>query len=281
MLTPVDIENKEFSRVFRGFDTYEVEEFMRTLVTDYEKLYRENGELKEKNILLTEAISKYESMEEQLQSAILVAQQTAEQVKQNAYERAETIVKDAERRAAEAVDQANHSIRNLEKAYLTMQQEMNSFKAKMSALLTTYMKLLEDLPEGGQAKVFVPASAPVAAPAPKEEPAAAVTEDTVTFVMPESAMPKKAEAQPAAEEAPKAQPAVFEEPERKVNPIVEELLRKKQEACAAEAAEEAEGEDSPVFSVKKETIQKDEETGETSIDVKDLKDYDVFSDEEI
>lgn len=48
MLTPVDIENKEFNKSFRGYDIDEVEEFLQTLVTDYEKLYRENASLKEK-----------------------------------------------------------------------------------------------------------------------------------------------------------------------------------------------------------------------------------------
>ena len=46
MLTPVDIENKEFTKTFRGYDVYEVDEYMKDLVADYEKLYRENAELK-------------------------------------------------------------------------------------------------------------------------------------------------------------------------------------------------------------------------------------------
>ena len=56
MLTPIDIENKEFTKAFRGYDIYEVEEFMKNRVADYEKLYRENAELKEKNAMLGDTI---------------------------------------------------------------------------------------------------------------------------------------------------------------------------------------------------------------------------------
>ena len=46
----VFVENKEFTKAFRGYDIYEVEEFMKGLVADYEKLYRDNAELKEKGL---------------------------------------------------------------------------------------------------------------------------------------------------------------------------------------------------------------------------------------
>lgn len=296
MLTPVDIENKEFTKAFRGYDIYEVEEFMKSLVTDYEKLYRENAELKNKNASLAETIDDYKGMKETMQNAILVAQRTAEDIKQNAYERAETIIKDAERRAAEVVDKANRSIINLEKNYLAMQREMNSFKAKMASLLSTYMQMLEDLPEQPAVNKFdtAPIPKPIAeapAPLPEEE---IVSAETMVFDFPlVGEEPKAAPAEAPAKEEPKEKPevrepelitpaqettpAVFDEPERKLNPVVEELLRRKREEAQkeAEAAKEA-----PAFSVTKETISK-EDDGNMEINVDNLQAYDVFSDNEL
>lgn len=311
MLTPVDIENKEFAKAFRGYDVYEVEEFMKTLVADYEKLYRENGELKEKNAMLNEAIGSYKGMEETMQNAILVAQRTAEDIKQNAYERSETIVKDAERRAAETIDTANRAISGLEKTYLGMQREMNGFKAKMSALLSTYMQLLKEMPEQSAPSTqsrFEPAPAPTAPPAavPKE-PEPENKEDTNTFNF--SSLPKEPgahEAAPAAklpEEPPTwtpipgtekkkkpiaSAPATGFQTERKLNPMVEELLRKKkeeQEAAQREESQEAAAAEENTaaadtgFSVTKETIQKEPKSQVSSINVEDLKAYDVFKDD--
>ena len=48
MLTPMDIHNKEFKRGFRGYAEGDVDNFMETLATDYEKVYREYSELKER-----------------------------------------------------------------------------------------------------------------------------------------------------------------------------------------------------------------------------------------
>ena len=288
MLTPVDIENKEFTKAFRGYDIYEVEEFMRSLVKDYEKLYRDNAEMKEKVAVLTETIGSYKGMEETMQNAILVAQRTAEDIKQNAYDRAETIIKEAERKAAEAVNNANNTISNLEKTYLSMQREMNGFKAKMSALLSTYMQLLSDLPE--RASSFSSVNVPQPASEEKKPGTAPVSEDTHRFTLPtreteEVAAPVAVETpvqtkEPAAVETA-AQPKTAEtgfETERKVNPVIEELMQKNREQnqTAPEAAKPEES-----FSVVKETVDKESDPRVASINLADLESFDVFSDDSI
>ena len=48
MITPMDIENKEFKKTFRGYNEEEVDEFLDAVKEDYENLYRENLDLKEK-----------------------------------------------------------------------------------------------------------------------------------------------------------------------------------------------------------------------------------------
>ena len=42
MITPADIENKDFSRVKRGYDMEEVDDFLDLIIVDMEKLLREN-----------------------------------------------------------------------------------------------------------------------------------------------------------------------------------------------------------------------------------------------
>ena len=48
MITPLDIENKKFSKqMMNGYNVDEVDEFLDELTTDYERLYKENKELKD------------------------------------------------------------------------------------------------------------------------------------------------------------------------------------------------------------------------------------------
>ena len=71
MIAPIEIENKEFKKVLRGYKEEEVDEFLDLVKEDYEQLYRENAELKEKVRLYQDQINKYENIEETLNSAML------------------------------------------------------------------------------------------------------------------------------------------------------------------------------------------------------------------
>ena len=46
MITPLDIQNKEFSRAVRGYNQEEVDLFLDEIMADYDKLISENQELK-------------------------------------------------------------------------------------------------------------------------------------------------------------------------------------------------------------------------------------------
>ena len=46
MLTPLDIENKRFPTKFKGYDDAEVDAFLDQVTIDYERLYKENAELR-------------------------------------------------------------------------------------------------------------------------------------------------------------------------------------------------------------------------------------------
>ena len=49
MLTPLDIENKKFSKqMMNGYSVEEVDEFLDEMTADYEKLYKETTENKNK-----------------------------------------------------------------------------------------------------------------------------------------------------------------------------------------------------------------------------------------
>ena len=59
MITPVEVLGKELRRGF-GYKAVEVDEFLEELAKDYEKVYKENNELREKVSALTENLSHYD-----------------------------------------------------------------------------------------------------------------------------------------------------------------------------------------------------------------------------
>ena len=141
MITPLDIENKTFSKqVVSGYNVDEVKQFMATLLTDYEKLYKENIEYKDKIEVLNQGIQHYKSIEDTLQNALIVAQGTAETVKKNAKAEAENILKEAELTAIKSADEISKQTIEKKLQLDDAKKQFDVYKAKMEALLISQLE---------------------------------------------------------------------------------------------------------------------------------------------
>ncbi|ABP67496.1 DivIVA domain-containing protein [Caldicellulosiruptor changbaiensis] len=144
MLTPQDIESKTFKRVYiGGYSVEEVEEFLEQVLKDYEALYKENLELKDKIALLNENIQNYKTIEETLQNTLIVAQSTAEEIKKVAYQKAESIIKEAEMKASKIIEEANSKVLQITYEYGELKKRYQLFLNKFRNLLQTELSALE------------------------------------------------------------------------------------------------------------------------------------------
>ena len=81
MITPQQIQEVSFERaLFGGYDVDSVNEFFDLLTEDYVALYKENSVLKSKMRILVEKLEEYRKQESSMQSALLAAQKTSEQM---------------------------------------------------------------------------------------------------------------------------------------------------------------------------------------------------------
>lgn len=146
MLTPLDIENKTFSKqIMSGYSIEEVQSFMSELLRDYEKLYKENIEYKDKIDMLNQGIQHYKSIEDTLQNALVVAQGTAETVKQTAKAEADNIIKEAEINALKSVDDINKQVIEKRMQLDEARKQFDVYKAKMEALLISQLEILKEV----------------------------------------------------------------------------------------------------------------------------------------
>ena len=146
MITPLDIENKTFSKqAINGYSTQEVHEFMAELLKDYEKIYKENIEYKDKIQVLNQGIQHYKSIEDTLQNALVVAQGTAETVKANAKVEADNILREAELNARKSVEEVGQRVLEKQLKLEETQKQFDVYKAKMEALLISQLELLKDI----------------------------------------------------------------------------------------------------------------------------------------
>ena len=82
MLTPLDIENKKFSKqIVNGYNVEEVDDFLDEIGVDYAKKQKELNEVSKKVEELNASLEHYKNIEETLQNTLLMAQSTAEELK--------------------------------------------------------------------------------------------------------------------------------------------------------------------------------------------------------
>ena len=148
MITPLDIENKKFSKqMVNGYNVDEVDEFLDEITADYEKLYKENKALKDNAEELHNDVGQYKDIESTLQNTLIIAQKTADEVQNVAKKQAEQIIKDAEYQAKTKLDEINTQLMIKEKEIEELKKQLSVYKAKMESLLISQLELIKDMAE--------------------------------------------------------------------------------------------------------------------------------------
>lgn len=144
MLTPLDIENKKFSKKLNGYSVDEVDDFLDQVTLEYEKLYKENNEYKNKIEQSEKDLEHYRNVEKTLQNTLVMAQTTADDIKSMAQKQAEQIIRDAQSEARRSVDDLNKQEFEITKKIEDMKKQFEVYKAKMEALLISQLEMLQD-----------------------------------------------------------------------------------------------------------------------------------------
>ena len=113
MITPYDIEVKEFSKSLRGFNPEEVDDFLGEIYLTLQQLINENELLKEKVQMLTLDMEKYQRSEKSVANTIESAKKLMNDISESAERRAEIIIKNAQLDAEVIQRDAKESVARL------------------------------------------------------------------------------------------------------------------------------------------------------------------------
>ena len=146
MITPLDIENKKFGKqMMNGYSIEEVDDFLDDLTVDYSKNYKEISELRSKVDELNASLAHYKTIETTLQNTLLMAQETAEEVKNVAKQKSEQIITEARAAAEKQVNELNNEILTKQKSLDDIKKQFDIYKAKMESLLISQLELLKEV----------------------------------------------------------------------------------------------------------------------------------------
>ncbi len=146
MLTPLDIENKRFAKqIMNGYSVEEVDDFLDEIGVDFAKKQKELSEAYKEVEELRKSLEHYKNIEGTLQNTLLMAQSTAEEVKNVAKQKANQMIEEARATSEKEVAGLNSQILVKKKELEDIQKQFDIYKAKMESLLISQLELIKEI----------------------------------------------------------------------------------------------------------------------------------------
>lgn len=154
MFTPQQIQEISFETVRKGgYDMDSVDQVLEPLTQDYLTLYKENSVLKSKLRILVEKLEEYRRQEATMQSAIITAQKTGEQMLAETEKKCAAMLREAEAAAAASAATAGKSqnydgrIREEEERLQAAKAAADEFLDEMEKRLRKQLDMIDQLRE--------------------------------------------------------------------------------------------------------------------------------------
>jgi len=145
--TPNDIQNILFKRSLFGFNQLQVEEVLDKIVEDMSAYIKENNRLREKLEDAQEKLNYYRGIEQTLQNSLVIAQQTSDEIIQNAKKNAENILKEAELNARKIIEDANQEVLNIRFEYERLKREVEAYRTRIESIIKAQLRSIQSLGE--------------------------------------------------------------------------------------------------------------------------------------
>lgn len=145
MITPLDIQNKEFSKSVRGYKEEDVDGFLDLLTLDLEKILEENRKLKDQIKSLSAEVERYRNSEGAVLETLEAAKALMGDISASAEKRAEILLKNAELDAELIQREAKDSIERLNEEIITMRNRLNIFRTRYRSLLESELEKFDNL----------------------------------------------------------------------------------------------------------------------------------------
>ena len=138
MITPADIQNKEFTKGFRGYDIEEVDMFLDLITLDLEKLIKENLNLKAQVATLEKDQGSIAGSDLTVKETLETAKKIMDDLAISSEKRAMTIVENAEMDAAIIIKDAKMKAEEVAAESAALTNSFENFKREYKDMLERY-----------------------------------------------------------------------------------------------------------------------------------------------
>src|SRR5918998_1188262 len=144
-IRPSDVRRKEFKSGFRGYDANEVDDFLDEVADEFERVFSENRRLTEEVTSLRGRLEQFEDLEESIRSALVHAEQAAQDLRQNASREAELIVREAQERSHRILADSSSRVERVQESYEVLRKAKQEFSNDFRHLLKSYLAVMDNV----------------------------------------------------------------------------------------------------------------------------------------
>lgn len=145
MITPLDIQNKEFGKGVRGYKEEDVDSFLDLLTLDWEKLLDENQRLREQLKSQSTELDRYKRAEGMVLETLEAAKALMGDISASAEKRAEILLKNAELDAERMMRESKESVERLQEETVALRNRLQVFKTRYRILLESELEKFDTL----------------------------------------------------------------------------------------------------------------------------------------
>ena len=144
VLTPLDIHNKEFPVKMRGYDQDQVNDYLDQIIKDYEMVLKEKRELEKSLQFSEEKVGHFNNLQDALNKSIIVAQDAADRLKENAAKEANIIRLEAEKNADRLLDEAVSKARKITSETDELKKQSRVFKQRLQIMIESQLEMVKN-----------------------------------------------------------------------------------------------------------------------------------------
>lgn len=142
MLTPRELRQIEFKKVFRGYDPEEVDEFLARLIEEYERLRDRPVEVaRDRTVTPAEGVTGGDGEPSaEVREAAALARQAADELRANAQWEARLILDEARQRAARIEEEARQRVSREQTRLRELREEVDRLLRQLRRLTEAYLE---------------------------------------------------------------------------------------------------------------------------------------------
>lgn len=144
-ITPLEIQNHQFSRRFSGLDPEEVSTFLKMVADDCQGLVRENEQLRDSVHQLEKRNTELASGEKILRETLVSAQGMAEKLRETAVAESDVLLSTAEIRAEKILDASHRRAATLSEEIRELRGLRTRVASSLRTTIATHLSLIDRL----------------------------------------------------------------------------------------------------------------------------------------